>query len=384
MKEDQNYKGVPNFGTFFDWRENMKSDDMLLSGSKDMYGIYQAKNTKENEELLKQGLLHPWNENHKVYLENYELIYAGDINRHTTCEQLVEELRTNPPEGFPENGTMDGHVIALSQSGSTEFYYSEEYGAILLEDFVKDSMQEEKYNNTRFFVDIDGVLAKFQQVDTLETLYEKGYFLNLEPVENAINAVKIIKAEHPEIEVFILSSVLSDSEFALQEKNEWLNQYLPEIDMEHRLFPPCGANKASYVPDGIGETDFLWDDYTHNLSAWEPPARGIKLLNGINHTNETWSGNMLRFDKDPRELSENILDIMINGKLIQDLKPQDNPLNQLKEELQKIRDDINGIHKELSLIQNDINPGIMAAEEKKEENIQPVIPRAKNMTSPKL
>lgn len=571
----------------------MKPDVMLLNGSKDMYGIYQMKNTKENKEYLKQGLLHPLNENHKVYRENYELIYEGDIYRRTTCEDLVNRIRSSPPEDFPENGTKDGHIIALSQGGNVEFYYTEEYGAVPVKDFAEGfSIGKEQYNNmseedilstvlstahaafdelnshdldyglrvmnakiygsrengnykpdsdidvlleyegdlkesdvfnivneegisiagmkldinpiraqesgtieeflkrdaerrltenqeigmttfepgdvlvfkdgkkireneeyhiikeqeimvsdehgryeayavkptienpdvydleypfefslqeidavirdgvrydlsnvipiqnkqevlpTRFFVDIDGVLAKFKQVDTLETLYEKGYFLNLEPIENAIETVKIIKAEHPEIEVYILSSVLSDSEFALEEKNEWLNTYLPEIDMEHRLFPPCGVNKASCVPDGIGETDFLWDDYTHNLTSWEPPARGIKLLNGINHTNETWQGNMLRFDKDPRELADNILDIMGNGKLIQDMKPQED-IDTVLTEWQQIRDDIKGIHKRLSSIQKDMQPGVVAEEEQKKEVVQP-IPRTKNKTSPKL
>ena len=493
----------------FYWRENMKPDDKLLSGSKDMYGIYRPKNTKENEEYRKQGLLHPLQNNHKVYRENYELIYVDDIYRSTTCEELVKKIRSNPPEGFPENGTKDGHIIALSQGGNVEFYYVEEYGAVPVEDFADDfSIGKEKYNDmsekelistvlaighatfdeineyepeyglkvlnakiygsrengnykpdsdidvlleyegdlkesevfnlvneagisiagmkldinpiraqesgtieeflqrdaerkltenqektvdvpvseaslpNRLLVDMVGVLATFQQVDTLELLYEKNYFLNLEPVENVIEAVRLIKAEHPEIEVYILSSVLSDSEYALQEKNEWLNQYLPEIDAEHRLFPPCGVNKASYVPDGIGVTDFLLDDYTHNLTLWEPPARGIKLLNGINHTNETWHGNMLRFDKEPRELADNILSVM-GGELIQDLKPQSD-VDRFKEEFLAVLGEVKEIRKELEDIQKNMKPKVMVETEQKKETVSPVIPRTKNKTSPKL
>mgnify|MGYP004440906233 CR=1 FL=1 len=52
----------------------------------------------------------------------------------------------------------------------------------------------------RLFVDMDGTLAVFQSVDTLEKLYEKDYFLNLRP---QINVIDIIK-NHPEVEVFRL------------------------------------------------------------------------------------------------------------------------------------------------------------------------------------
>lgn len=185
---------------------------------------------------------------------------------------------------------------------------------------VQPSSGEEPHTG-RLLVDMDGTLAKFQVVDTLETLYEEGYYLNLEPMEHVVEAVREIKNNHPEIEVYIMSAVLSDSKFALAEKNQWLDKYLPEIDMEHRLFPPCGKNKLDYVPDGARETDFLLDDYTHNLTLWEPPAKGIKLLNGINHTHETWTGNCLRHDQPPQELAEKIVDIVGKGAVIREERP---------------------------------------------------------------
>lgn len=162
----------------------------------------------------------------------------------------------------------------------------------------------------RLFIDMDGTLAKFQTVDTLEKLYEKGYFYNLPPNENVVEAIRNIINNHPEKEVYILSAVLSDSKYAKAEKDAWLNKYLPEIDAEHRIYPPCGDSKLAYVPGGIRTTDFLLDDYTHNLILWEPPAKGIKLLNGINHTRGTWQGSMLRFDKKPEQLAADIVKVI--------------------------------------------------------------------------
>jgi len=162
----------------------------------------------------------------------------------------------------------------------------------------------------RLFVDMDGTLAFFRNIDSLELLYEKGYYRNLEPMSNVVEAVKEIIENHQEVEVFILSAVLSDSRYAMQEKIEWLNEYLPEVDQEHCIFPPCGVDKKEYVPGGIRETDAVLDDYTTNLISWEPSGLGIKILNGINHTKGLWAGNRLDYSKNGKKLTKNIIQIM--------------------------------------------------------------------------
>lgn len=161
----------------------------------------------------------------------------------------------------------------------------------------------------RLFVDMDGTLAEFKTVDTLETLYEKDYFLHLKPNENVLGAIKQLIADN-DIDVYILSAYLTDSRYALEEKNAWLDKYLPELPQEKRLFVPCGTDKSVAVPGLIRPDDYLLDDYTKNLSEWEPPARGIKLINGINHTNGTWQGDKIQFTHAPEELSSMISDVM--------------------------------------------------------------------------
>jgi 5'(3')-deoxyribonucleotidase len=170
----------------------------------------------------------------------------------------------------------------------------------------------------RLFIDMDGTLAVFKPVDTLEVLYEKGYFENLEPIPFTIQAAKIIMQYHSDIEVYILSAYLSDSDFALMEKNNWLDKNLPEMPEERRIFSPCGEDKKMYIPDGIRPTDYLLDDYTKNLMQWQPPARGIKLLNGINHTRETWAHDRIWYKKDPTILAKNIVDVMKGKKQVYD------------------------------------------------------------------
>lgn len=183
-----------------------------------------------------------------------------------------------------------------------------------------NEMKQNTNDKPRLFVDMDGTLAVFKSVDCLETLYEKGYFETLQPIPNTIQAVKKILDTAPDIDVYILSSVLSDSPYAEAEKNRWLDKYLPEIPPEKRLFPPCGTDKKEYIPDGIKETDHLLDDYTKNLSLWQPPGIGIKLLNGINHTHETWQEDTIWYKKDAEIIVNNILDIVRNQEKVKDQK----------------------------------------------------------------
>jgi 5'(3')-deoxyribonucleotidase len=176
-------------------------------------------------------------------------------------------------------------------------------------------------NHPRLYVDMDGTLAKFTPVLELETLFEKGYFQNLTPQANVVNAVKEIVAKNPFIEVFVLSAYLTDSKYAVQEKHEWLNTHLPEIDQDHRVFVPCGSCKRDFIT-GLGKNDFLLDDYTKNLLEWQPPATGIKLLNDINHSHGSWEHDRVRFDKEPSTLASNIVSIICEGKEVYDEKPE--------------------------------------------------------------
>lgn len=177
---------------------------------------------------------------------------------------------------------------------------------------------------------MDSTLAVFTPVDKLETLYEPGYFLNQAPHENVVAAVREIIKSHPEIEVNILSAYLSDSDYALNEKNQWLDQYLPEIDQSHRIFLPCGKEKKDFIPGGIRETDFLLDDYTKNLNEWQPPARGIKLLNSINHTKGTWQHDRICYTREADDLASSIVGVMTEDKRIFDFPSFHQRLDQSK------------------------------------------------------
>lgn len=119
----------------------------------------------------------------------------------------------------------------------------------------------------RLFVDLDGTLNEWNfNLPSPDALYEEGYFINRPPHENMIRAVRAL-IELGE-DVYILSAVLSDSKYALFEKHDWLDKYLP-IDCKRRVFSICGEDKISAVPAFNPDTDILIDDYGENCRTWE-------------------------------------------------------------------------------------------------------------------
>ena len=128
-----------------------------------------------------------------------------------------------------------------------------------------------------------------------------------------------------------MSAVLTDSKYALAEKNRWIDKYLPEIDAQHRIFPPCGADKKEFIEGGVGPKDFLLDDYSVNLNSWEPPARGIKIMNGINGTKGTWTSDRLSMERSGEDLADKVIDIMENDAKYRDVGPAKEVLLQMQQ-----------------------------------------------------
>ncbi|MEA4895892.1 MAG: hypothetical protein VB064_11625 [Oscillospiraceae bacterium] len=232
-------------------------------------------------------------------------------------EHLADHMTAGKQDAYIEqyaNGELSPYeqklydVLIDMQAARKNDEYQAEYGADGYRAFGgRDAAAPDRQ---RLFVDMDGTIAVFTPVDQLEKLYEKGWFEDAKPMDNVLQAVKQIVRENPDIEVSILSAYLSDSKYALDEKNRWLDLYLPEVDPAHRVFVPCGSDKKDYIPGGLRSSDSLLDDYTKNLTLWQPPARGIKLLNGINDTHGTWKHDKIRFDEPPTEIANNIVTIM--------------------------------------------------------------------------
>lgn len=155
--------------------------------------------------------------------------------------------------------------------------------------------------NKRLFIDMDGTLAHFNNVEKLESLYEQGYFLSLAPHRNLVEAIRELNSK-PNVDVFILSAVLEESLYARQEKTQWLSSYLPEIKPEQIIFTPCGHPKSDYIQN-LSRSDLLIDDYTVNLNEWvKSGGSGMKFVNRVNSKHGTWKGKRIQYYSAPQSL----------------------------------------------------------------------------------
>lgn len=182
----------------------------------------------------------------------------------------------------------------------------------------------------RLFVDMDGTLAvwntleidikRFEEVRNIralvdEILYLDGYYEYLSSNQNVVDAVDDLIQED-EVDVYVMTCVMDDKDGVSprEGKRAWLKNYLPNLPEDHYIFVPDGEDKSIYIPGSISKNDYLLDDYTHNLALWEMSGgTGIKFLNGVNHTKQTWLGNMVSYTSSASALHTN-LNMIIQGK----------------------------------------------------------------------
>lgn len=167
------------------------------------------------------------------------------------------------------------------------------------------------------FVDMDGVLAVWKKAAQFEELYIPGYFRELPPQTNVVDAIEMLVAAG--VDVRILSSYLQDHPTAILEKNEWLDRYMPSVPMENRLFVPGHVHKGAWVQsNGIcdfrKDNAFLLDDYTVNLEDWNKRGgKGIKLLNDVNGTRGAYRRHAIAavcYNDAPRRIANGIIEVM--------------------------------------------------------------------------
>ena len=184
----------------------------------------------------------------------------------------------------------------------------------------------------RIFVDMDGTLARFHDENLyLERMFEKGFFRDLKPFENAVSAIKELVKDNTS-EIFILSATVNSC--SLEEKQEWLDRYLPEIDKEHRIFTSLNVPKSEAIGHRLTDKDILIDDYNKNLLEWQKAGgTSVKAKNNINHKGlhgELWKGDLI----DITDTAESIVEHMTKIIVSREKGIEENRYNEDDEELE--------------------------------------------------
>ena len=120
----------------------------LLSGEKDMFGIYQLRNGMEElwdysfvpmDFLRKHGM--------EARAENYELVYAAPIpddapkDAAMLLEQIYERFNIDRPEDFTGHSLSVGDVVLLHRDGESTAHYTDRIGFEELPGFAAQRIQ---------------------------------------------------------------------------------------------------------------------------------------------------------------------------------------------------------------------------------------------------
>ena len=148
---------------------------------------------------------------------------------------------------------------------------------------------------TKIYIDMDGTIARFHDENLyLERMFEKGFFSDLKPFETAVSAIEQLVNDST-AEIFILSATVNSC--SLDEKQKWLDRYLPNIDKEHRIFTSLNVPKSEAIGHRLTDKDILIDDYNKNLLEWQKAGgTSVKAKNNINHKGlhgELWKGELI-------------------------------------------------------------------------------------------
>ena len=201
----------------------------------------------------------------------------------------------------------------------------------------------------KLFLDMDGTLSQFfAHAKCIEKMSEQGFFADLDPYINAVEAVKKLKLRGEELEVCILSAI--SNLFEEEEKKEWIQRYIGDIPV---YFCKAGSSKADYIlqlesKECIPEDYFLLDDYSKNLLDWKKkggtPIKFRNELNGRGWNGSNFNGHTVYYDQKPDELAHDILSVM---KIIPETKiSYDEPANwqQMRYEIDKAMETEFGWH----------------------------------------
>jgi 5'(3')-deoxyribonucleotidase len=195
----------------------------------------------------------------------YELLFA--IVNHPDLKVKIKNIRSGGQSGFDEAGIKAGLKLGID----TTAYYPKGYK---IRDLSGDKIQtrEEVFKRLGYrqrkkvYVDMDGVMCDFleaylmwkknhPQIEYPQSQF--GFFSNLKPIENSVEAFKELQKH---FDVYILTRPSIYNLMCYTEKADWINRHLG-FDVLENLIIACDKSllKGDYLIDDTvqaGQLDF--------------------------------------------------------------------------------------------------------------------------------
>lgn len=129
--------------------DNKELLESLLTGTEDLYGIYQLKKNPELDEFrfegteaLKRMGITKYNFT-SVIPDNYDLLYVGRLapltmeTQSETLEAIYEKFNLDRPESFKGHSLSVSDIIVLHQNGKNSAHFVDSFGFTGIPEFAK-------------------------------------------------------------------------------------------------------------------------------------------------------------------------------------------------------------------------------------------------------
>lgn len=170
------------------------------------------------------------------------------------------------------------------------------------------------------FIDLDGTLAKFYEHPMfLEKMYESGYFANLNPYENVVQAIRLLfekcrsQIKKKQFKIIFHTAYPAENKTAVIDKLDWIKRHFRDMPYSNIIFSKCPSDKVKVAEQFLGrklkKTDFLLDDYSKNLKKWVScGGTGIKCVNEVQNAvdENSFNGLRIKYTDDPQFICNQI------------------------------------------------------------------------------
>lgn len=101
---------------------------LLATGEKDMFGIYQLKDTENAQGLLFRPLDSLWHRRMEITSENYNLVYVGFLDEKMTLDLIFRRFNIERPDTFTGHSLSVSDVVVLHRNRMNTAYFVDSVG----------------------------------------------------------------------------------------------------------------------------------------------------------------------------------------------------------------------------------------------------------------
>lgn len=128
-----------------EYKTLLDREKKLLSGSEDMYGIYQLKENEETSKFIFQNS--DWHVRHNVDIvrENYELLYVAPLEDSMDLEDLYMLFNlVDKPADFKGHSMSVSDVVVISKGSNVTSHFVDSFGFTDVPDFAYGDKAKER------------------------------------------------------------------------------------------------------------------------------------------------------------------------------------------------------------------------------------------------